>query len=108
MFKTRKRLVSEVCNIPHLGIMPFYSEPENCHEGEGERERMSEERAKNLDQEMLGFFRTSHLKWYERWKKRDLLQLALQTMPRQVEKKKIVHNLEKLKSEFEERLSEKD
>jgi len=87
--------------------MPFYSEPENCHEGEGEREGMSDERAKNLDQEVLGFFRTSYSKWYERWKKHDLLLIALQTMPRQVEQKKIFDNLTKLKSDFEESLSEK-
>ena len=67
---------------------------------------MSESRAKELDQEVLGFFRNSFSKRYEKWKRKDLIMIALQTMPKQVKTQKLFDNLTKLKTDFENRLNE--
>jgi hypothetical protein len=91
-------------DIADLEVTPFYSEQENDYEGEGGEREMSEDKAKNLDQEVLGFFKNSFLRRYERWERRDLLLIALQTMPKQVEKEKVLDNLTKLESEFAKRL----
>ena len=69
-------------------------------------ENMSESRAKELDQEVLGFFRNSFSKKYEKWKKKDLIMISLQTMPKQVKTQKLFANLKKLKTDFENRLNE--
>jgi hypothetical protein len=69
-------------------------------------ENMSESRAKELDQEVLGFFRNSFSKKYEKWKRKDLIMIALQTMPKQVKTQKLFANLTKLKTDFENRLNE--
>jgi hypothetical protein len=49
---------------------------------------MSEDKARNLDQEVLGFFKNSFSNRYERWKRRDLLLIALQTCPNRSKKRK--------------------
>jgi hypothetical protein len=69
---------------------------------------MSESRTKNLDQEVLGFFRNSYSKKYEKWKRKDLILIALQTMPKQAKTQKLVDNLTKLKTDFEKRISEEE
>jgi hypothetical protein len=69
-------------------------------------ENMSESRAKEFDQEVLGFFRNSFSKKYEKWKRKDLITIALQTMPKQVRTQKLFDNLTKLKTDFEKRLKE--
>jgi hypothetical protein len=69
-------------------------------------ENMSESRAKELDQEVLGFFRNSFSKKYEKWKRKDLILIALQTMPKQVKTQKLFDNMTKLKIDFENRLNE--
>jgi hypothetical protein len=93
-------------DITDLEVTPFCSELENDCEGEGGEREMSEDKAKNLDQEVLGFFKNSFSNRYEQWKRRDLLLIAFQTMPKQVEKEKVLDNMTKLESEFAERLSD--
>lgn len=46
-------------DIADLEVTPFYSEQENDYEGEGGEREMSEDKARNLDQEVLGFFKNS-------------------------------------------------
>lgn len=65
---------------------------------------MEEGRKRDIDQLVLGQFRKSYLKRYERWKRKDLLLVALQTMPKQVKTEKVIDNLVKLRSEFAKRL----
>jgi len=67
---------------------------------------MEEEKKRDLDQEVLEGFRKSFAKRYERWKRKDLLLVALQTMPRQVKNEKVIDNLIRLRSEFAKRLSD--
>jgi hypothetical protein len=69
---------------------------------------MSESRTKDFDQEVLGFFRNSFSKKYEKWKKKDLVLIALQTMPKQVKTRELVNNLTKLKTDFEKKISEQE
>ena len=66
--------------------------------------RMTQEKAKNLDEQVLGSFIKSYSKRYEQWKKGDLLLVALQTLPKQVKKENVLKNLIKLNTEFAERL----
>lgn len=67
---------------------------------------MTDGKARAIEQEVLGIFSKSFWKRYERWKRKDLLLVALQTMPRQVKSEKVIDNLMKLKSEFANRLNE--
>ena len=67
---------------------------------------MIEERARGLDQEVLGMFRSSYVKHYEQWKRGGLLLIAIQTMPKQVKKEEVIDNLIKLRSKYSERLSD--
>lgn len=69
---------------------------------------MSESRTKDFDQGVLGFFRNSFSKKYEKWKKKDLILIVLQTMPKQAKTQKLVDNLTKLKTDFEKRISEQE
>jgi hypothetical protein len=69
---------------------------------------VSESRTKDFDQEVLGFFRNSFSKKYEKWKKKDLILIAQQTMPKQVKTQGLADNLTKLKTEFEKRISEQE
>jgi len=68
--------------------------------------RMTEEKARDLDQQVLGTFIKSYSKRYEQWKRNDLLFVALQTLPKQVKKENVLKNLIKLDTEFAERLSD--
>jgi hypothetical protein len=67
--------------------------------------KMTQEKAKNLDEQVLGTFIKSYSKRYEQWKKGNLLFVALQTLPKQVKKENVLKNLIKLNTEFTERLS---
>jgi hypothetical protein len=66
---------------------------------------MNEESAKDIDQQVLGVFIKSYSKRYEQWKRQDLLAVALETMPEQVDAEKVIDNLIRLKCEFSKRLS---
>jgi hypothetical protein len=66
---------------------------------------MNEESAKDIDQQVLGVFIKSYSKRYEQWKRQDLLAVALETMPKQVDAEKVIDNLIRLKCEFSKRLS---
>ena len=66
---------------------------------------MSSENVRNLDEQYLGTFIKSYSKRYEQWKKKDLLVVALETMPKQVDSANIIDNLIRLKCEFSKRLS---
>ena len=67
--------------------------------------KMTQEKAKNLDEQVLGTFIKSYSRRYDQWKKGDLLFVALQTLPKQVKKENLLKNLIKLNTEFAERLS---
>jgi hypothetical protein len=67
---------------------------------------MSWEKAKEIDQQVLGSFLKSYMKRYDQWKKGDLLVVALENLRKQVNKEKIVDNLLKLMSEYEKRLKD--
>jgi hypothetical protein len=67
---------------------------------------MSEDKARDLDQQVLGTFVKSFHRRYERWKRKDLLLVALQTFPKQVKKEKVIDNLTSLRAEFEKKLSD--
>ena len=67
---------------------------------------MIEERARGLDQEVLGMFKSSYMKRYDQWKRGGLLLIAIQTMPKQVKKEKVIDNLIKLKGEYTQRLTD--
>ena len=66
---------------------------------------MSSENVRNLDEQYLGTFIKSYSKRYEQWKKKDLLVVALETMPKQVDPANVIDNLIRLKCEFSKRLS---
>ena len=66
---------------------------------------MTQENAKDPEEQVLGTFIRSYSNHYEQWKRTDLLFVALQTMPKQVKKKNLLKNLIKLNTEFTERLS---
>jgi hypothetical protein len=66
---------------------------------------MNEGKVRDLEQQVLGTFRKSFSSRYERWKRKDLLVIALETMPEQVDVEKVIDNLIRLKSEFKKRLS---
>jgi hypothetical protein len=66
---------------------------------------MSSGNARNLDEQFLGSFIKSYSKRYEQWKKKDLLVVALETMPKQVDAANVIDNLIRLKCEFPKRLS---
>jgi len=66
---------------------------------------MNEEKTKDLEQQVLGLFSKSYSKRYEQWKRQDLLVVAIETMPKQVDTDKVIDNLIRLKCEFAKRLS---
>ena len=66
---------------------------------------MSSENVRNLDEQYLGTFIKSYSKRYEQWKKKDLLVVALETMPKPVDPANVIDNLIRLKCEFSKRLS---
>jgi len=50
---------------------------------------MTQEKARGLDEQVLGVFIKSYSRRYEQWKKNDLLSVALQTLPKQFKKKNV-------------------
>jgi hypothetical protein len=67
---------------------------------------MEEKGVRDLEQQALGPFRKSFTKRYEQWKRGDLLVLALETMPKQVNKNELLRNLIKMTREREENFRE--
>jgi hypothetical protein len=67
---------------------------------------MQEKGIRDLEQQALGPFRKSFTKRYQQWKRGDLLVLALETMPKQVDKDKLLRNLIKMTREREENFRE--
>jgi len=68
---------------------------------------MAEEKVRRMEEQFLGNFVKSHSKLYDGWKRKDLLMLALQTLPKQVNKEKAIDNLLKLKFEYNKKLQHK-
>ena len=66
---------------------------------------MSSEDVRNLDEQYLGNFIKFYSRRYEQWRRKDLLVLALETMPKQVDVSNVIDNLIRLKCEFSKRLS---
>ena len=66
---------------------------------------MNEEKTRGLEQQVLGLFIKSYSKRYEQWKRPDLLAVAIETMPKQVDTAKVIDNLIRLKCESAKRLS---
>ena len=66
---------------------------------------MNEEKTRDLEQQVLGIFSKSYSKRYEQWKRQDLLAVAIETMPKQVDADIVIDNLIRLKCEFAKRLS---
>lgn len=66
---------------------------------------MNEEKTRDLEQQVLGLFSKSYSKRYEQWKRQDLLAVAIETMPKQVDADIVIDNLIRLKCEFAKRLS---
>ncbi len=62
------------------------------------------ERANDVDKQMLAIWSKSFINRYERWKRKDLFAIAVQTMPKQVKTKNLINNLAKLKADFANRL----
>ena len=60
----------------------------------------------NLEQQALRPFCKSFTKRYEQWKRGNLLVVALETMPKQVKRDKVLDNLLKLYSARAENLNE--
>jgi len=60
----------------------------------------------NLEQQALRPFCKSFTKRYEQWKRGNLLAVALETMPKQVDTAKVLDNLLKLHSARAENFSE--
>ncbi|HJW97664.1 MAG TPA: hypothetical protein VJ529_00945 [Candidatus Bathyarchaeia archaeon] len=89
-----------------MGRTSFYLEVVDNGERRRRDEKMIEDRARGLDQEVLGMFKSSYLKRYEQWKRGGLLLIAIKTMPKQVKTEKVIDNLLKLKSEYSKRLSD--
>jgi len=72
----------------------------------GESKKMqTAESIRKMDEEFLGGFVKSYSKRYQQWKRKDLLIVALETMPKQVNTDDVIDNLIKLKCEFSKRLS---
>ena len=67
---------------------------------------MSEEKARDVEQQALGVFSGSFVRRYEYWKKKNRLSIAFRTMPKQVKKSTAVETLKKLRAEFAEKLAE--
>ncbi len=64
------------------------------------------EEVENLERQALKPFCKSFAKRYEQWKRGNLLEVALETMPKQVNKDRVLDNLLRLYSAREECLSE--
>ena len=64
------------------------------------------EEIKDFEQQTLASFAKSFTKRYEQWKREDLLVLAIETMPKQVNKSKLLRNLIALTRQQAENLNE--
>jgi hypothetical protein len=53
---------------------------------------MGEKGILDLEETALGSFRQSYNRRYEQWKKKDLLTIAVQTMPKQVKNGEVLSN----------------
>ena len=71
----------------------------------GRRLKVASKKIRDLDEQFLGDFSRSYAKRYEQWKRQDLILIAVETMPKQVDAKKLTDNLDKLKSEFSVRFN---
>jgi len=90
-----------------LGRTPFIQKRViDIEEKEKANDTMSEDKTRDLEQQVLGPFVKSFHQRYERWKRKDLLSVALQTFPKQVKKEKVMDNLTSLKAEFDKKLSD--
>jgi hypothetical protein len=67
---------------------------------------MEESKKENLVGKNAGSFYRASSQRYEQWKRMDLSTIALETMPKQVDKTKALNDLLKLHSDFTEDLSE--
>ena len=74
-------------------------------ETEEGKKMQTAESIRKMDEEFLGGFVKSYSKRYQQWKRKDLLIVALETMPKQVNTDDVIDNLIKLKCEFSKRLS---
>lgn len=61
---------------------------------------MGEKGILSLEKNALGPFRESYNRRYEQWKKKDLLIIAIQTMPKQVKNGEVLSILVKLRYEL--------
>ncbi len=66
---------------------------------------MEEPKVENLAGQIVAPFNKSSTR-YEQWKRMDLSAIALETMPKQVDKNKVLNDLLKLHNDFAEDLSE--
>ena len=64
------------------------------------------ERVNDVDKQMLAIWSKSFINRYERWKRKDLFAIALQTMPKQVKAENVIDNIIKLKADFGKRLED--
>ena len=62
------------------------------------------ERANGADNQMLAIWSKSFINRYDRWRRKDLFAIAVETMPKQVKTKNLINNLTKLKADFAKRL----
>jgi hypothetical protein len=99
------RPVSEIEHIATSGRTPFTANHVINMEEKREGDDTMSDKTKDLDEQVLGPFVKSFHKRYEKWKRNDLLLVALQPLPKQVKKEKVIDNLTKLRAEFEEKLS---
>ena len=67
---------------------------------------MGESKGENLAGQAVAPFHESSAQRYEQWKRMDLSAIALETMPKQVNKTKVLDDLLKLHSDFAEDLSQ--
>ncbi len=66
---------------------------------------MAEPRVDHLAGEAIVPFHKSFTERYERWKRTDLISVAMETMPKQVKKNKVLRNLAELNKERLDRLN---
>jgi len=71
---------------------------------------MAEDRSarvvRDLNEQALGTYIKSFSKLYEQWKRKDLLSVALYTLPKQVKRENVATNLLKLEADFQERFKD--
>jgi hypothetical protein len=75
-------------------------------EGEGLENVGETEKISDLESQALAPFAKSFTKRYEQWKRADLAVIALETLPKQVKKDKVLDNLMKLYHERAKSLRE--